>query len=244
MILSIIQSYVSEAIAPLFLGLAGLQAVGGLYRMFSAKSGLNTLHSQAFPEFKETPEQRASRMRAEGMAGSGYTPQETAAFNQKLSRAQNTGYTRAMDVAPSQAQAVLAGANYANVGAQSDFASRDAQLHRQNIQYADKFSNQLQQLSNMNIQQQIQNRRMAEQALGQAANQGVSSAMEAGNTLIAGQEYGQQDKANSALLGLLNGKQSISSLSSLDYTAPSLRGKKPFSGFDYMATSNMNQNNG
>lgn len=218
--IAIIHNIVTEA-NPLFLALAGLQAASGLYRMFSAKDKLNTLHGQAFPTFSETPEQRASRMRAESMAGAGYTPQETAAFNQKLSRSENTGYQRALDVAPGQAQAVLAGTNYANVGAQNDFASRDAQLHRQNIQYADKFSNMLQQLSNMNIQQQIQNRRMAEQSLGTAANQGLSSALEAGNTLIANQGYENQNRFYDNLLQGLNGGQSISNLG---YVAPDLYG--------------------
>lgn len=189
---------------PLFGALAGVQALTGLVRSFSARHQLNKLHQQPFPEFAETPEQRASRLRAEGLAKGGYTPAETAAFEQKLGRAQNTGYTRAMDVAPGQSQAVLAGINYANTGAQNDFASRDASLHRQNIAYADKFSNMLQNLSNMNINKQIQTRLMAEQALGTAANQGLSSALEAGNTLIASKGYDLQNRQTQGLSDLYN----------------------------------------
>jgi len=195
MILNLIAAH-QQAIAPLFLGLAALQFGKGLYDSIAGSNDLRKLHEQPSPEFSETPEMKASRLRADEMAKQGFTPQEIAARDQKLIRSENTGATKALNIAPGQSQSILAGLNYVNAGAQNDLASRDAALHRQNISYADKFSQQLQSLSNMNIQAQQRNRIMAEQALGRGIADSRDRMMGAGSTLIAGTAF---DKMNPAI---------------------------------------------
>lgn len=150
------------------LGLGAIQSLLGL-------SGLNKLHEQPDPKYTETPELKASRLRADEMAKRGFTPEEMAARDQKLTRAENTGYVRSLDVAPNQAQAVLAGTNYANVAAQGDIASRDADLHRRNIQYSDSYAKILQNIADKNIATQEQNRRAAEASLGGAVSSGLNN---------------------------------------------------------------------
>ncbi len=180
-------------IPPLLLGLAGLQGIEGLANVFAGKSDLERLHAQKFPEYAETPEQQKARLRADAMSAHGYTPEEVAARDQKLIRSENTGFQKGMNVAPNQAQALLSAANYTNAGAQNQFASNDAALHRQNIAYADKLTQQQQNLSNMNIAAQQRNRLAAEQALGQGIANSRDRAFGAANTLIAGSVFGQMN---------------------------------------------------
>ncbi len=83
-------------------------------------------------------------------------------------------------------QQILSGINYANVGAQNDFASRDAALHRQNIHYADKFSQYLQGLNNQNIAAQQKARLLAEQALGGGVRDSITTGQQGLNQLALG----------------------------------------------------------
>ncbi len=146
-----------------------------IYRSISADRALKKMHKTPFPEFKETDSMRESRMRANDMASYGYTPQERAAFDSRLGRSQNDAYSKAMAVAPTLAKAILAGINYTNTGAINDFSARDAALHRDNIRYADKFSQELQRISDSNIEQQIRARLLAEQQLGEASQSWMHS---------------------------------------------------------------------
>lgn len=152
---------------------AGSLLLGGL-QTWQGLKGLSELHKKKVPSYAETPEMKASRMRAEELAKGGYSPAEKAAFEQKLARSQNTAYQKGRDVAPGMAQELLAGINYTNTGAMNDFAASDAALHRQNIKYADSFARELQDISNMNIQEQLKQRMAAEQALGGAASSGLT----------------------------------------------------------------------
>lgn len=160
------------AIAPLLaLGVANLAL--GLGKSIFAGKKLSDLHKQPLAQYSETPEQKASRLRANEFAQAGFSPEEKAAYQQQLSRSQNTGYQEAVKRAPNMSQQILSGINYTNIGAQNDFASRDASLHRKNIEYSDRFSNYLQELNNKNIAVQQQQRLMAEQALGLGVQSGI-----------------------------------------------------------------------
>lgn len=181
-----------EAWLPLLL--AGLQAGEGLYSMISGQSKLDELHKQKFSEYSETPEEKQARLSAQERAKGGFTAEENAAREQRLARAENTGYQRAIDTAPTQAKAVLAGINYANVGAQNDWAAKDAEMHRKNIQYADAFTQKLQHMADMNIQSQQKNRLMAEESLGKAVSDSRGRLFGAGNTLLAGQALERMGK--------------------------------------------------
>lgn len=158
---------------PITLFGAGSLALG-LLNTYAGFSGLSELHKQKMPTYKATPEFLASKARADELARGGYSPAEKAAFEQSLSRSQNTGYQRAVDRAPGMSQEILAGVNYSNISAHNDFAARDASLHRENIRYSDQFSKYMQELNNKNVESQQRQRLMAEQALGQAAQSGLS----------------------------------------------------------------------
>jgi hypothetical protein len=174
----------------------------GLLNTYEGFKGLSDLNSTPVPKFNETPEQMASRFRAEELAKSGYTAEEKANFDQKLQRSENTAYQRNLAVAPSLAQATLAGINYTNTGAMNQFAANDADLHRENIKYADTFSKYLQELNNKNTEAQLQQRLMAEQALGQAAQSGISQIGTAANYL----NFGGKSGMNGENLQILSGE--------------------------------------
>lgn len=146
----------------------------GLVNTFVGLKGLNKLKKEPAPQFAETPEMAASRKRADEMAKSGFTPQEKAAYEQRLARSQNTAFQRSVDRSPGLSQQILAGINYTNIAAQNEMAQRDAELMRSNIRYADTFSKYLQELNNKNVATQIQQRDAAMRAYGQAAQSGMS----------------------------------------------------------------------
>lgn len=173
------------ALPILFGALAGLQALTGGIRAITAGNALSDLHKQPFPLQSETPEQTQLRIEAMNRRNSGFTPEQKNAWEQKLNRSENTGYQRTMNVAPTQAAAVLAGNNYTNAGAINDFAAKDAEQQQRNFKTAGGFVAQLQQIANNNIATQQRNRLAAESALGGAVSNGINSAMGAGNTLIA-----------------------------------------------------------
>jgi len=154
----------------------------GLLNTFMGFKGLSKMKKQPTPQFAETPEMRASRMRAESMAKRGFTPEEKSAWEQNLNRSQNTAYQRAVDRAPGLAQTILSGITYSNIGAQNDFAAKNAELMRQNIRYADSFSRYLQELNNRNVAEQIRQKELATRAYGQAAQSGLSQSW-GGNTV-------------------------------------------------------------
>lgn len=146
----------------------------GLINTYVGLKGLNKLKKEPAPQFAETPEMAASRRRADEMAKSGFTPQEKAAYEQRLARSQNTAFQKSVDRAPNLSQQILSGINYTNIAAQNDMAMRDAELMRNNIRYADTFSKYLQELNNKNVANQIQQRDNAMKAYGQAAQSGMS----------------------------------------------------------------------
>lgn len=172
------------------LGLGALQTIMGL-------SGLNKLHDQPDPKFYETPEMQASRLRANQRSQYGFSPEENAAWENKLNRSENTGYQRTLDVAPTQARAVLAGTTYNNADAIGSHAASDAQRHQQNIAYSDKFSNELQSIADKNIQMQARNRLLAEERLGGAVSSGLGNIT---NTLNLAQVTGGFDKNKNPLV--------------------------------------------
>lgn len=183
-----IPHFISEqslAIAPL-LALGAINLGVGLAKSIYGANKLSKLHREKFPLLSETAEQKASRLRANEMAQYGFSPEEKAAYQQQLSRSQNTGYQQSVARAPGLSQQILSGINYTNIGAQGDFASRDAALHRQNIAYSDKFSAYLQELNNRNIQQQQQNRLEAERALGAGISDSIGIATQGANQLALG----------------------------------------------------------
>lgn len=157
---------------PIIAAAAGAGALYSLIKKEKAARELDKLHEQPVAKFSETPAMAASRFRAERLAQGGYSPAEKAAFRKNVAEDINTSGQRALDMGGGNLARVIGGMGKINtMGAESKFAASDAALHRQNIQYADKFSQQLQNIADNNIQQQLKQRLMAEQALGSAVQQ-------------------------------------------------------------------------
>lgn len=186
-IIASVHDTVSYAIAPLLIPaiVAGSQLVSGLYRTAKADSERKKLLKKPLAKYSEVPELRDSRLRANEMAKSGFSPEEKAAFQQQLSRSQNTAYSRAIQTAPNMGSAINAGINYTNIPAINQFAGQDAQLHRQNIKYADTFSSYLQDLNNQNITEQLNMTKAAFGAIGEGKREGINEIAGAPATFAA-----------------------------------------------------------
>lgn len=129
----------------------GAQNIIGLYEWYQGEQMKKRLRGVPNPRYKEANEMASSRLRAEQMAKGGYTPAETSAFFQNLAKLSNQNYNKATQTGGGGlASTVNAGIGYNKLGALNTYASQDASLHRQNVQYADSFYKNLQLLKNMN----------------------------------------------------------------------------------------------
>lgn len=156
---------------PLLIG-SGLLS---LYETIKGQSDLNKLNSQPAPQFTETPEMMASRQRADHLAQAGFTPAEKAGFRKNVAEDINTKTSNALSLGGGSLAKTIGGIGKIDENtAENKFATSDAALHRQNIHYADKFSEALQALSDRNISEQTKERLMAEERLGGAVQTGLS----------------------------------------------------------------------
>lgn len=148
-----------------------------------AKEGLAELNKQPMPEYGVSPELQNAYSRAQAMSQSGYTADETAAFNQNLARSQATQFQAAKDVGGGQFSATLNRMN--NVGsidALNEFAVKNAQLKRSNIAEANNLASQIQNQRNLDAGAKIARRQMLEQAYGAA----IRNQTENTNNAVAG----------------------------------------------------------
>lgn len=180
-------SLINYAIAPFVIPaiVAGSQLAAGIFRTAKADSERKKLLKKPLAKFSEVPELAASRARANEMAQRGFTAEENAAYDQDYARSQNTAYSRAMNTAPNMAGAINAGINYGNTAAINQRSVADAQLHRQNIRYADTFSNYLQDLNNRNIAEQLNMTKAAFGAIGEGKREGINDITGAPATFAA-----------------------------------------------------------
>ena len=129
------------------------QSLIGGYQFIKSEQDRKKYEKLNAPAYSENAAMTQSRIRAEQMAKAGFTPVQRAAFFQNIARLDNSRYQKATQVGGGNlAQTVNAGINYGNIGALNNFAGQDAQLQRQNIQYADSFAKNLQLIQNMNTQ--------------------------------------------------------------------------------------------
>lgn len=156
---------------------AGAKLAFGAYQTYNANKRLKNLG--AMPEYELTPEMINSQKRAERMARTGYTPQESASFYQRLARGNRTAFQRGLSIGGGGISQALNSAVLANnIGANLDFTANDAALKRRNIQYADQRGDVITGQRNKNVYQQLAYRMMLEQALGQAKSQGQMNMVE------------------------------------------------------------------
>lgn len=180
-------------------GAAALPALGfAINQTREAKKALGDLSKKPLPQYAITPEQTAAYNRAGsaysralGSANRGFSGAETAAFNQRLASSNRTAFENSKKMAGGNlASATNAAINSQNINALLDFASRDAALQRQNMQYADTLGSRLDQVGqgisqqrNLGTQVDIQRRAQQEQALGQALSQGRTNTVNATSQL-------------------------------------------------------------
>ncbi len=179
-------------IAAIGSGLLGLGEAGvGL-------TGLHQLQKTAMPQYLASAQLNSAYQRAQQMSTMGYTPQEIAAFHTNLATSNNTAFANAENASGgNQSQAVNAALQGNNIGALNQFAVSDAQLKRQNQQYADSFAGQYQNLANENTQTALQRRQQQEQAYGGALKAGLTNL---GNTANLSQALGSAGTLASAAL--------------------------------------------
>ncbi len=156
--------------------MAAIPAAIGLAQSAVGFANLNKLSKQKLPMYQQTPEMMASAARANQMAQGGFTSAEQGAFDARMAQQGNQRYRLAATQGGGNlASAINAGIQYGNIGAQQQFAAQDAQLQRQNIKYADSFSQYAQNLANMNTSYMQQRRAQQEQAAGGAAQTGLNN---------------------------------------------------------------------
>lgn len=157
---------------------AALKAGTGIYQSVKASNALKNLGKM--PEYSISPELQNSYNRAERMATQGYTPQEAAAFSQRLARNNNTSFQRGITLGGgSLAKALNSAVLSNNIDAQLGFAANDASLRRSNIRYADSVGSEVSGQRNRNTAQQLAYRMLVEQNLGMAKQQGRNNVVEA-----------------------------------------------------------------
>jgi len=162
-----------------------------------AEKGIKKLESQQFPRYAVTPELKSAYDRSEQMAKYGYTPSESAAFKNNLTRANNLSYQRATDSAGGNlASAINRGIQSNNIGALNQFAGADAGLKRQNIKYADTLAQAMQHQQNLATQADISHRVMLEQAYGRAKSDAEMNMVNSGMALGNAAAYGASNNQN------------------------------------------------
>lgn len=156
--------------------LAAIPAAMGVVQGIGGLLGLRKLKKQATPVFTEDSAMAASRNKANAAAQFGFSPEQTAAYNAQQSQLNNSRWQRAMTQGGgNQSRAVSAGLNYGNIGAQLNFAAKDASLQQEKTRYADTFSRNLQDLRNRNTANAYNYRMQSEQALGKAVQSGFNN---------------------------------------------------------------------
>lgn len=163
-------------IDPVSAGLAGAQALFGLYQTLKGRKELKNLDKNKPEGFTITPELQKSYARAEQMAQDGYTPQEEAAFQANLQRQSNAAYNRSFAFGGNtMAGAIQAGLNFQNTAALNQFAANDASLQRQNIRYADQRGDAITQQRNRIAGQELNDYAAQQQMWGQTMQSGINN---------------------------------------------------------------------
>lgn len=137
-----------------------------------AKKSLAELNKTAFPSLSVSPELQGAYNTAQASSKYGFSPEETAAFNQNLSRTQNTQFQEAKDIGGGQLASTINNmSNANNIGAINSFAAKGAGLKLEKQQYADSLAGKIQNIKTANEEQSIARRTQLEGAYGGAIKQ-------------------------------------------------------------------------
>ena len=176
----------------------GAQMIMSGIQQRKARLGLEELQKQPFPEIAVAPELQSAYGQAQAISQYGFSPEQTAAFNERLARTQGTAFQSAIDLSGGQmAGALSGGLQSQKIGAIGQFAEAGAGLQLKKIQYAGDIASQIQAIKQANAQAKIQQRMMLEQAYGQAIKQqkenvmaGVGSLGAIGTQAVLSAQYG------------------------------------------------------
>lgn len=165
--------------------LAGVVQAGvGIYQAVKSQQALNELQNKT-PDYSVSPELKTAYSRANELAGEGFTPQEKAAYDNRVATSTNTAFRNGIaNSGGNLSQALRNGIQAEKIGANNDFASTDAQLHRSNIHYADSLAQEMQNQKNLIDQNKISRNLMLQQAYGGGKQAGISNAMGGAMTSI------------------------------------------------------------
>lgn len=153
-------------------GTAAINLGRSIYKSSKANKALGELNKTAFPEISVSPELQSAYTGAQSSAKYGFSPEETASFNQQLARSQNTQFQQAKDIGGGQLSGTINKMNnIENIGAINTFAAKGAGLKLEKQQHADDLALNIQSIKNRNDEQKIAQRVRLEQAYGGAKQQ-------------------------------------------------------------------------
>lgn len=148
----------------------------GAFEYFNAQKALKQLNAQKSPNYTVGAELQNAYGRAEGIANQGFTPGEAAGYQNKINQGNATSYSRAVGSAGGNLSNVIsAGINSQDISSASDYATKDAGLRRQNMQYADSLASQIQNVQDMATKTNIDNRNRLLAGWNNAAQSGLQS---------------------------------------------------------------------
>lgn len=154
----------------------GVKATTGIIQASQANKRLKELNQNPIDEYSISPELQNSYSRAEAMTNQGFSPEETASFNQGVARQQTGAFQTAVDMSGGNLSSAIGSVLKAQkIGVQNDFAAEGAKIRSNNIARADELSGRIQSQKNLMVEAKRQRRTMLEQAYGAAKQQGIEN---------------------------------------------------------------------
>lgn len=189
-----------------------------LYKDSQAKKALNKLNETPISEISVSPELQNSYGRAESMSKYGFSPEETAAFNQNLARSQSTQFQNAKDIGGGQLSGAINSLDNANnIGAINNFAAKGTGLQLEKIQHADELAGQIQNIKDRKVEDARNRRTMLEQQYGGAIKQQQENISQGiGSIAAIGAQYGTSVQDQNNFNKLYPDTNSTPNLSGLD----------------------------
>lgn len=180
------------------LGLGAIQTVGGLI-------GLSKLKRQPVPQYGITPELQQAYNLAEQRSRMGFTPTQTAAFEQQMARSQAADYKNAIAMGGGGlAQAIAGGLGGQRLQALNRFAAQDAAQQAANIGQYYGLTNQMTGQRNLMTRQQREDYYTKLKGASGALSSGLTNFASGINALGLGRGFG----------GMFGGPKDLGSLPS------------------------------
>jgi len=146
-------------------GTALFKGISAAIRRSKAKRGLQALAKTPQAQYRSPID---IQREAQANIKTGYTPEERAQIMSAKAREENRSYQRAVQMNPNLAGAITAGISDVGEAGYAKIAADDARLKMMRQR---ELAGAITQQSNLNVQNQIMNRRMQEQQYGLAFQQ-------------------------------------------------------------------------